>query len=872
MTDILVYTEEQGNVIAGSVQPDRMTVAVLGAVGGGTGGSGAVSSVNGQIGHVVLDAADVGADPAGTGASAASAAVAAHVAAADPHPQYTTAAEAAASAPVQSVNTQTGAVVLDAADVGADAAGTAAAAVSAHETDPTPHAVITQVDRFGFDTTAGLTAGVGEMVWNAADGTADLGLPGGVTLQVGQEGLIRVLNKTGGTIQNMHVVYLTGAQGNRITAAQAQANSVNADKTLAVATQDIANNAEGFATILGLVRGVDTSAWAEGTELWLSAATPGAITNVRPSAPNHQVRVGYVVRSHATQGVIYVTINIGGDLEGLHDVVVTAPVDGDVLVYDSATQTWQNAPQTGGSGEVNTASNLGSGAGVFASKVGADLQFKSLVAGSGVTLTPTGTTITITASGAGGAVDSVNGQTGVVVLDTDDVAEGATNLYHTPARAAAAAPVQSVNGQTGAVNLSGSYAPLSHVGSGGAAHATVVAGGDAGFMSGADKTKLDSIASGATANATDAQLRDRSTHTGTQTASTIIDFNSVARAQVEAELVAGTNVTITPSGSGASRQLTISASSGASLAQVVAYTGTAKTLALTDINTIVDCTSSSAVTITIPPQSSVTWSADAEIHVRMSGTGAVSIAVGSGVTIPPLSAPVGLGGQGAIVTLKRRSSDVWMIAGVTVPQQLGTPYASAGGTANAITLTTNYAPAKQTALVAGHQVRARVGTTNTGTTTMALDGLTAKSCVTVTGAALPAGYIRTGVDTEFTYDVTGDRWIVGREAEYGSNANGTFLRFADGRQECRHNLTGLTASLGAGALFYSPSAQWTFPAAFIAAPPKLGAFATRTGGSGLVWPGQSNETASTTSMTFRMVSSTSGAEASILVSANGSWY
>ena len=28
----------------------------------------------------------------------------------------------------------------------------------------------------------------------------------------------------------------------------------------------------------------------------------------------------------------------------------------------------------------------------------------------------------------GGAVDSVNGQTGVVVLDSDDISEGATNL------------------------------------------------------------------------------------------------------------------------------------------------------------------------------------------------------------------------------------------------------------------------------------------------------------------------------------------------------------------------------------------------------------------------------------------------------------
>ncbi len=36
------------------------------------------------------------------------------------------------------------------------------------------------------------------------------------------------------------------------------------------------------------------------------------------------------------------------------------------------------------------------------------------------------------------AVDSVNGQTGVVVLDTDDISEGSTNLYYTNARARAA--------------------------------------------------------------------------------------------------------------------------------------------------------------------------------------------------------------------------------------------------------------------------------------------------------------------------------------------------------------------------------------------------------------------------------------------------
>ena len=50
----------------------------------------------------------------------------------------------------------------------------------------------------------------------------------------------------------------------------------------------------------------------------------------------------------------------------------------------------------------------------------------------------------------------------------------------------------------------------------------------AGAMTGADKTKLDGIATGATANATDAQLRDRSTHTGTQPASTITGLGTAA--------------------------------------------------------------------------------------------------------------------------------------------------------------------------------------------------------------------------------------------------------------------------------------------------------------------------------------------------------
>jgi hypothetical protein len=53
----------------------------------------------------------------------------------------------------------------------------------------------------------------------------------------------------------------------------------------------------------------------------------------------------------------------------------------------------------GGGGEANTASNVGAGDGVFKAKVGVDLEFKSLIAGTNITLTPGTNDITIDASG-----------------------------------------------------------------------------------------------------------------------------------------------------------------------------------------------------------------------------------------------------------------------------------------------------------------------------------------------------------------------------------------------------------------------------------------------------------------------------------------
>lgn len=81
--------------------------------------------------------------------------------------------------------------------------------------------------------------------------------------------------------------------------------------------------------------------------------------------------------------------------------------------------------------------------------------------------------------------------------------------------------------------------------------ATVKDALDAAVSSGldpADRAKLGGIEYGATKNAPDAALRDRSTHTGAQAASTISDFAAATRAVTATQLAAGSNMAITPVG------------------------------------------------------------------------------------------------------------------------------------------------------------------------------------------------------------------------------------------------------------------------------------------------------------------------------------
>jgi len=200
-----------------------------------------------------------------------------------------------------------------------------------------------KVDYLQLDTAATPAGAVGRFIWDDGEGTATLGLKGGnVSLQLGQEQLALCYNGSGSTIANGAVVAVTGAQGSKpsIVLADADSEALSAS-TLGVATESIANGAEGFVNTFGLVRNVDTSAFTAGAPLYLSQ-TAGGLTMTRPSAPAHTVFIGWAIKINASSGEIFLNINNGWELDELHNVYINNPLNNQGLFYELSTDLWKN--------------------------------------------------------------------------------------------------------------------------------------------------------------------------------------------------------------------------------------------------------------------------------------------------------------------------------------------------------------------------------------------------------------------------------------------------------------------------------------------------------------------------------------------------
>ena len=203
-----------------------------------------------------------------------------------------------------------------------------------------------------FDQTPTQSQGVAILRWNDTDGTLDLGLKGGnVTLQLGQEQVVRIVNKTASNLTEAgyQAVYTSGAQGQRLKVDLALANSdLTSAGTLGIVTENIAVNQEGFVTTNGLVRNINTTGslqgetWIDGDILYLSPNIAGRITNIKPIAPQHLVVIGVCVYAHITQGSIFVKVDNGYELEELHNVLITSIANNEGLFYETSTGLWKN--------------------------------------------------------------------------------------------------------------------------------------------------------------------------------------------------------------------------------------------------------------------------------------------------------------------------------------------------------------------------------------------------------------------------------------------------------------------------------------------------------------------------------------------------
>jgi hypothetical protein len=154
--------------------------------------------------------------------------------------------------------------------------------------------------------------------------------------------VINVRNSSGVSMPKGSVVYINGATGNKPTVALAQANSdASSAQTLGLLQTTLANNAEGNVVIVGSVIDLNTSAFSEGQQLYLSPTTAGVYTTTKPYAPSHLVYVGVVTRSHVSLGVIEVKVQNGYEMDELHNVSAQSPSNNDGLFYNTTTSLWE---------------------------------------------------------------------------------------------------------------------------------------------------------------------------------------------------------------------------------------------------------------------------------------------------------------------------------------------------------------------------------------------------------------------------------------------------------------------------------------------------------------------------------------------------
>ena len=193
---------------------------------------------------------------------------------------------------------------------GASGTGTGDMHTSTYDTNS--NGIVDNAQMLSLDLTNTTPPNIGQIKWNQEEGTADLGLYGAV-LQVGQEFLIKV--RAGTNLTSGTVVMASGSTGNsgRIVVTAYDGTQANATRVVGILTEDIEAGADGFATIIGKVRNINTTgtlvgeSWLDGDKLYVKPSDAGYLTKVEPIDTEIKMSVAYVINAHAN-GALYVRV------------------------------------------------------------------------------------------------------------------------------------------------------------------------------------------------------------------------------------------------------------------------------------------------------------------------------------------------------------------------------------------------------------------------------------------------------------------------------------------------------------------------------------------------------------------------------------
>lgn len=480
-----------------------------------------------------------------------------------------------------------------------------------------------------------------------------------------------VYNGSGAIISKGALCKAIGTHGDKVSVGLFDLDVDDPKVLVGLATTQLAIAGTGHVRTYGELRGIATDTYTVGTILYASG-TPGTLSS---TAGSPELAIAIVTRSQQNTGRLFIRswtpnsgkafryITAGGNtleaekqedtltLTAAGGMTITSVTGTDTITLDSARLDDDDVTLSGVR-EINLN--------------GENLNFRSsgfdilLVEADGVSMTDP--VIRNYTGGTGGKITlaeaTTNGGSSITIKAPDSLT--VTTNYTLPS-------ADGTSGQVLATNAAGGLSWTTRAAN---SFETIAVAGQSPIVADTHTDTLTLVAGTGitlTTNATTDTLTITNSVTAPNTFGTIVvsgSSNVVADSSTDTlTLVAGSNMTITTDAS--TDTITFASTGGgggSSYSSVRTQSGTSYTLVLGDAGDYIQTTSTTAVTITVPLQSSVAWVADTEIYFEQNNTGQITIAGASGVTINS-SETLKSFARYSVMALKRVAENVWTLTG-----------------------------------------------------------------------------------------------------------------------------------------------------------------------------------------------------------------